>query len=154
MNYAFAYWNYYDDKWIICKNCFVCSNDEHCGQFLTSSWFSYHHKIKNGFPSFHFAIIGLKNKSNFKKTQESLNTHMNITPSNTDIDYDAYDFAEYFYIEPEFMSDINNELKLNTQLTYTFQGYRNSMNTLHMDIRKFKLKDETILNLTLPQFSR
>ena len=79
---------------------------------------------------------------------------MNITPSNTDIDYDAYDFAEYFYIEPEFMSDINNELKLNTQLTYTFQGYRNSMNTLHMNIRKFKLKDETILNLTLPQFSR
>ena len=155
--YVFAYWSPVKKKWEVCNTYFILSKgfgeNEIYGQFLTSNWFSHHHRLNEKLVPFHCAILGQKNEIDFKKTRNLLNFNNNVVPSNHDIHYQYFNFAEYFYLDLETIQDIVSKLKNEDVTTFTMRGYNKSKHRLSLNIRKYTDQGNQKICYTLPQFS-
>lgn len=153
MNYVFAFYKP-NMGWSVCNTYFVCHNDNgyFCGQFLSSNWFSHH--CDNFSQDFHFAILGNNNRFDIEKTQKILNTHNNIVPSINDIDFDRYQFAEYFTIKPSTTRGIYDSLTDEDSIMFNMRGNVKSSVILSVNIRKFKQDEKNMMGISLPQFTK
>ena len=153
MNYIFAY-HQPGVGWAVCNTYFVCHNDnDDCyGQFLSSNWFSYN--FKNFSQDFHFVILGNNNRFDIEKTQKILNTHNNIVPSVNDVDFDRYQFAEYFTIESSTTQKIYDSLEDNDSCIFNMRGKVKTAIILSIRVRKFQLSNINMMGISLPSFTK
>ena len=151
MNYIFAY-HQPGVGWAVCNTYFVChnDNDDFYGQFLSSNWFSYN--FKNFSQDFHFVILGNNNRFDIEKTQKILNTHNNIVPSVNDVDFDRYQFAEYFTIESSTTQKIYDSLGDNDSCIFNMRGKVKTAIILSIRVRKFQLSNINMMGISLPSF--
>jgi hypothetical protein len=158
LKYAFAYWSPREKKWLVCNTYFVLTDgfgeNSIYGQFLSSSWFSYHHHLKDKLVPFHFAVLGQKNSINFEKTRRILNSHLNLVPSCNDVHSDSFDFSEYFHIGVDLIEEISSNLETDgITTTFTMRGHRKSVHRLSLNIRKFTDQGNEKISIALPQVS-
>ena len=153
MNYIFAY-HQPGVGWAVCNTYFVChnDNDDFYGQFLSSNWFSYN--FKNFSQDFHFVILGNNNRFDIEKTQKILNTHNNIVPSVNDVDFDRYQFAEYFTIESSTTQKIYDSLEDNDSCIFNMRGKVKTAIILSIRVRKFQLSNINMMGISLPSFTK
>ena len=153
MNYIFAY-HQPGVGWAVCNTYFVChnDNDDFYGQFLSSNWFSYN--FKNFSQDFHFVILGNNNRFDIEKTQKILNTHNNIVPSVNDVDFDRYQFAEYFTIESSTTQKIYDSLGDNDSCIFNMRGKVKTAIILSIRVRKFQLSNINMMGISLPSFTK
>ena len=153
MNYVFAY-HTPGIGWAVCNTYFVChnDNDDFCGQFLYYNWFS--NNFKNFSQDFHFVILGNNNRLDIEKTQKILNTHNNIVPSVNDVDFDRYQFAEYFTIESSTTQKIYDSLEDNDSCIFNMRGKVKTAIILSIRVRKFQLSNINMMGISLPSFTK
>ena len=153
MNYVFAY-HIHGIGWTVCNTYFAYQNDndDFCGQFLSSNWFS--HNFTNFSQDFHFVILGNNNRFDIEKTQKILNTHNNIVPSVNDVDFDRYQFAEYFTIESSTTQKIYDSLEDNDSCIFNMRGKVKTAIILSIRVRKFQLSNINMMGISLPSFTK